>query len=366
MKNKILLLVLLLLALFGAFLFLEEKKEDVSEISYWEFPVSKIEYFPPSEQWLEKSGENFFTKEFSLTSKEEIKKGGAFITVSYFDKETNRKVEYEGGYNAENTFRDLGNLKIKDSEPLEEGKEPSSSLNVGEGAPTIIVYSGNSSRKVRIGKKHAMGSNRVILELGKPQMILSAYSYIFERFQKGPVEFRQKQLVNPGKELVKEISYLEEGGKYVKVENHPFQEKAAKKNFWRRTTGSIVFLDPNLGDSLHRAVTSLRVDLYPDEEKGAGLLIGNYLAPDDPHSQYALSTLKVKFTDGNELTFRFYKPTDLGDKKYTPVVRIWNGSFKESPAYVNEDTVRKIKESANLISAAAAYHKPDSTSAIQR
>ncbi|EQA35684.1 PF14238 domain protein [Leptospira inadai serovar Lyme str. 10] len=358
MRTKLYLLFGSVALLFIVFLLVEDRKEDLTEITYWKLSLDKLEYLPPSKEWMDDSGETFYKTPFSISLKEGVKKGGQFFLVSSLDKETEKKIEYEGGYNAENTFRDLGQLKVKDSESIAEGVPISSSLDLGDGAPRLILYSGNRTKTLRFGKKHSNGSTRIVLEEGTPRVLLSAYSYIFDRFQKGPDDFRQRQLVFPGKESVKEIYYLEEGGKPVRIDNHPYQENGAKRNYWRRVSGKIILLDPNVGEDLYRAAINLRVELYPDQEKGAGFKVGSLLAPEGSDSQYSLATMKILLTEGDEITFRFHKPTEIGDKKYVPTIRIWNGSFREPPFYVTEESFRKIKESAGRIELAAPKISP--------
>lgn len=358
MKTKLYILSGLIVILLAVFIVMEEKKEDLSEVSYWKLSLDRLEYFPPSKEWISESGENFYGNAFSIFLKDGIKKGGLFFSVSNRNEETGELIEYEGGYNSENTFRDLGQLKVKDFESLAEGISPSSSLKLGEGAPRIVLHSGNKTKTLRLGKKHFNGSTRIVMEEGKPATLLTAYNFIFERFQKGPEDFRQRQLVFPGKEFVREIDYLEEEGKSIRIDNHPYQENGAKRNYWRRISGQIILLEPRLGEELYRSVIALRAELYPDEEKGAGFKVGNLLAPQGARSQFSLATLKVSLSGGDELMFRFHKPTEIQGKRFIPTIRIWNGSFKEPPFYVTEESFRKIKESAGLVEKASIWVAP--------
>ncbi len=357
MRNKYLYLGLVVVLLFAAIFFLEENKEDVTEIQYWKLSVDRIEYNPPDTKWLEETTEVFYTKPFEVSLKDGIKKGGKFFLVSNIDSETGKQIQFEGGYNSDNTFRDLGGLRVKSTEPVTEGIPIQDSLQVGDGSPKLTIYSGNVSKVLKIGKKHKNGSTRVILEEGHPPVILSSNSYVFDRFQKGPEEFRQRQLISLGTESIKEISYIDENGKSIRIDNTPYEENKVKKNFWRRLSGTIILLDQKLGEDFFRAVTSLKTDLFPDETKGAGFAIGTVLAPESPNTEYSLASLKVLFSDGNETMIRFHKSTNIGEKKLTPIIRILNGRFQERPVYVGEDTFLRIQDLVSKIQSASAIVK---------
>ncbi|MFB5650896.1 DUF4340 domain-containing protein [Leptospira wolffii] len=357
MRNKLLLLALVVVLLFASIFLLEENKEDLTEFEYWKLNIDKIEYFPGGEKWSEESGENFAKKPFEISKRDEIRKGNFYI-VSDTDSETGKKIEYEAGYNAENSFRDLNRLKVKSTESVTEGIPVQESLLIGEDSPKLVLYSGNQKKVLRIGKKHKNGSTRVILDEGHPSVILSSSSYLFDRFQKGPEDFRQRQLINLNGETVKEISYLDETGKSIRMDNTPYEDNKAKKNFWRRLSGTIMILDQKLAEDLYRSVTGLKTELFPDEPNGAGFAVSNLLAPDAANTEYSLASLKVILSDGNEILIRFHRSTDIGERKLNPVVRILNRKFQEPPVYVNEDIFHRIQDTASRIQASTMVAKP--------
>ncbi|TGK07319.1 DUF4340 domain-containing protein [Leptospira semungkisensis] len=361
MRNKLYLLGAAAVLLFIAFFLIEENKEDLTEIQYWKFPIDRIEYLPPSEEWLEKADEKFHKNAFTISVKEGIKKGGKFFLVSNLDKETGKSIEFEGGYNAENTVRDFSVFRVKSTEPVTAGIPIKDSLYVGEGSPKLIIYSGNNSRTLRIGRKHFSNSTRIILDSESSPVLLTVSSYLFDRFQKGPEDFRLKALLSLNKEYIKEISYIDEGGKAVRVDNTPYEEKNNKKNFWRRLSGTIILLEPRIGEELYRSVTSLKVELFPDEPNGAGFGVGTVLAPNSNQNEFSLASLKVLLSDGNEIIYRFHMPTTIGDKKLNPVIRIVNGNFKEPPFYVSEESLLKIQHAVSKIQNAKAIVKPAKT-----
>ncbi|WP_367898091.1 DUF4340 domain-containing protein [Leptospira sp. WS58.C1] len=361
MRNKLYLLGLVVVLLFLAFFLVEKTKEDTTEIEYWKLSLDRIEYYPPSEQWIEKTGEKFYSKPFTISVKEGIRKGEKFFTVLNKDTETGKEIEYEGGYNSENTVRDFGTYRVKGTEEVLEGVQIKESLQVGEDSPKLVFYSGNISKTLRIGKKHSLGSTRVILHEGPIRNILTSSSYLFDRFQKGPQDFRQKSILTLNKEYVKEISYVDENGTSIRIDNTPFESNSIKKNFWRRLSGEIILLEPKFGEDLYRYMTGLKVETFPDDENGAGFGIGNILAPGAEKSEFSLASVKVLISDGNEIVYRFHKETSIGDKKLTPVIRIINSNFKEPPVYVVANAFTQIQAAATAIKNAKAIVKPAKT-----
>lgn len=360
MRNKLLLLGLVLALLFASIFLLEENKEDISEFEYWNLNIDRIEYYPPKEEWGKESGETFGQRAFEVYRKEGVKKGSTLQLVSHTDSETGKKIEYEAGHNSENSIRDLNRLKVKSSEPVVEGIPVKDSLLVGEGSPRLVLYSGNVKKVLRIGKKHRNGSTRVILDEGHPSVILSSPSFLFDRFQRGPEEFRQRQLLNLGLETVKEISYIDESGTVIRIDNTPYEDNKVKKNFWRRLSGTIILLDEKqkLGEDLFRAIAGLKTELFPDEPNGAGFTVGSILAPDSPKQEYSLASLKIILSDGNETVIRFHRSTDIGEKKLIPTLRILNGKFQEPPTYISEAGFQKVRELAAKIQTATPVVKP--------
>ncbi|TGK01492.1 DUF4340 domain-containing protein [Leptospira langatensis] len=358
MRNKLYLLAGAAVLLFLAFFLIEENKEDVNEIQYWKFPIDRVEYFPPSSEWLEKTDEKFFNKPFTISVQDGIRKGGKFFVVSNLDQETGKNIQFEGGYNSENTIRDFGVFRVKSTEPVAQGISIKDSLYVGEDSPKLVIYSGNQSRTLRIGRKHFSNSTRIVLDAGTSPVLLTVSSYLFDRFQKGPDDFRLKALLSLNKEYIKEISYIDESGKSIRVDNTPYEEKNIKKNFWRRLSGAVILIDPRLGEELYRSVTSLKVELFPDSADGAGFGVGTILAPDSNKNEFSLASLKVLLSDGNEIIYRFHMPTTIGEKKLSPVVRIVNGSFKEPPFYIVEESLLKIQHAVSKIQDAKQIVKP--------
>ncbi|TGL62764.1 DUF4340 domain-containing protein [Leptospira sarikeiensis] len=357
MRNKLYLFGLVVVLLFLAFFLLEKTKEDATEIQYWKLSLDRIEYYPPSEEWREKTGEKFYPQPFTISVKDGIKKGEKFFTVSNKDLETGKDIEYEGGYNSENTIRDFGVYRVKGTDEVLPGIEIKESLQVGEGSPKLVLYSGNISKTLKIGKKHSLGSTRVVLDDAPVRNVLTSSSYLFDRFQKGPQDFRQKSILTLNKEYVKEISYIDENGTSIKIDNTPYEANSVKKNFWRRLSGEIILLEPKLGEDLFRYMTGLKVENFPDDENGAGFGIGNILAPGSEKSEFSLASVKVSISDGNEIVYRFHKETSIGDKKLTPVIRIVNSTFKEPPVYIVENAFVQIQSAALAIKNAKAIVK---------
>lgn len=209
-----------LVALVLSFFFLEEKKEERSEVSFWEIDIDEIEYQPPTNFW---DGEVsiFYKSSIFLKKRKGISESGNFLTIESKDLETGDTIVFEGGYNSENIFRELSVLKVKGVEPIQ-GEKISTSLQLNENSPKIYLKSsGKILKTIWIGKKKTGDSTRIVKE-GNEILIIQANT--IDRFTRGIGEFRQKQLINLKDESVVETIWEEEG-KTIRLDNHPFKEK---------------------------------------------------------------------------------------------------------------------------------------------
>ncbi|TGK11289.1 hypothetical protein [Leptospira stimsonii] len=334
MKRGIL-FVLALALLIVSFFFLEEKKEDQTEISYWDIDIDEIEYQPPKSSWNAEDAMSFYPSQIVLKKEKTLSETGNFLTVKSVDLETGGSLVFEGGYNADNLFRELSVLKVKGVEPAEEEKN-SSSLKINEGSPEILLKSsGKIIKKILIGKKKPSDSTRIIKE---EKNILITQSHTLDRFLRGIGEFRQRQLVNLKDDFVAETIWEEEG-KTLRLDNHPYKEENIKKNFWRRLSGKIVAIESYLGDNWNNQIIGQRVDLYPDDPNGAGFAVAKSLT-----SVPAEASLKLRLSNGDWITIRYYPKTNINSVDYRPAIRILNDRFSEPPFYIREDSFLRIKE----------------------
>ncbi|RHX81196.1 DUF4340 domain-containing protein [Leptospira yasudae] len=339
MKRWIL-LFLALVVLVVSFFFLDERKEDQTEISVWDIDVDEIEYQPPKGSWGAEDASLFYPSPVILKRQKGISEGREFFSVQSKDLETGETIVFEGGYNTENIFRELSVLKSKGVEPIVEGKIPAS-LALNENSPQIVLKSSGKTRKtVRIGKKKTGDSTRIVQDGNE---ILVIQGNTADRFTRGIAEFRQKQLVNLRDESVVETIWEEEG-KTLRLDNHPFKEQTIKKNFWRRLSGKLIALEQHLGDSWNNQVVGQLAELYPDDSNGAGYAVAKSLA-----SVPADASLKIKLSNGDWITLRYYPKTNINSVDYRPTIRIINGKFSEPPFYIREDSFLRLKEiAANL------------------
>ncbi|MBE8431935.1 hypothetical protein IQB77_19340, partial [Leptospira interrogans serovar Pomona] len=228
--KRIFLLLFALVALAFSFFFLEEKKEDQSEISVWKIDIDEIEYQPPKDSWEGEDLSSFYRMPIVLKRQKGIGKNDNFLTVHSKDSETGETLVFEGGYNAENIFRELSVLKAKGVEPIVNG-EVAASLQLNENSPQIFLKSsGKLLKKIWIGKKNTGDSTRIVKE-GNEILIIQANT--IDRYTRGIGESRQKQLINLKEESVVE-KIREEEGKTIRLEHNTFKETTIKKNFWRR------------------------------------------------------------------------------------------------------------------------------------
>ncbi|MBM9576601.1 hypothetical protein JWG45_05475 [Leptospira sp. 201903070] len=331
------LFVLALVFLVASFFLLEEKKEDQTEISFWDIDIDEIEYLPPKSSWNAEDAMSFYPSSIVLKKEKTLSETGLFISVKSIDLETGASLVFEGGYNAENLFRELSVLKVKGVETVGDEKD-SSTLKINEGSPEILLRSsGKSIKKIFIGKKKSSDSTRIIKEGNN---ILITQSHILDRFARGIGEFRQRQIVNLKDEFISETIWEEEGIT-LRLDNHPFKEENVKKNFWRRLSGKIVAIEPYLGDTWNNQIIGQRVDLYPDDPNGAGFAVAKSLT-----SVPAESSLKLRLSNGDWITIRYYPKTNINSVDYRPAIRILNDKFSEPPFYIREDSFLRIKENA--------------------
>ncbi|MBM9498743.1 hypothetical protein JWG44_00545 [Leptospira sp. 201903071] len=332
-----LLFVLALFLLIASFFLLEEKKEDQTEISFWDIDIDEIEYQPPKSSWNADDAMSFYPSPIVLKKEKTLSETGEFLSVKSIDLETGGSLVFEGGYNADNLFRELSVLKVKGLENVGDEKD-SSTLKINEGSPEIFLKSsGRLIKKILIGKKKSSDSTRILKE---GNHILITQSHTLDRFARGIGEFRQRQLVNLKDEFIAETIWEEEG-KTLRLDNHPFKEENVKKNFWRRLSGKIVAIEPYLGDSWNNQIIAQRVDLYPDDPNGAGFAVAKNLT-----SVPAESSLKLRLSNGDWITIRYYPKTNINSVDYRPAVRILNDKFSEPPFYIREDSFLRIKENA--------------------
>lgn len=338
--KRILPLVFALVALVGIFFFLDERKEDQTEISVWEIDIDEIEYQPPKEAWEGDDASAFYRAPIILKKQKGISESGTFLTVESKDLETGESVIFEGGYNTDNIFRELSVLKSKGVEPIVDGKI-SASLQLNENSPRVrLKNSGRLLKEIRIGKKKPSDSTRII---NVDNDILIMQGNTAERFTRGIGEFRQKQLVNLKDEFAAETIWEEEG-RTLRLDNHPFKENTVRKNFWRRLSGKLIVLEQHLGDSWNNQLVGQLVELYPDDPNGAGYAVAKSLigVPAD-------ASLKIKISNGDWITLRYYPKTNINSVDYRPAIRIVNGKFSEPPFYIREDSFLRLKEiAANL------------------
>ncbi|TGM53509.1 hypothetical protein [Leptospira adleri] len=334
MKRGIL-FVLALVLLIASFFFLEEKKEDQTEVSFWDIDIDEIEYLPPKSSWNAEDAMSFYPSSIVLKKERTLSETGEFISVKSIDLETGGSLAFEGGYNAENLFRELSVFKVKGVESIGDAKD-SSTLKINDGSPEILLKSsGKLIKKILIGKKKPSDSTRIVKEGND---ILIAQSHTLDRFSRSIGEFRQRQLVNLKDDFISETVWEEEG-KTLRLDNHPYKEENIKKNFWRRLSGKIVAIEPHLGDNWNNQIIGQRVDLYPDDPNGAGFAVAKSLT-----SVPAESSLKLRLSNGDWITIRYYPKTNINSVDYRPAIRILNDRFSEPPFYIREDSFLRIKE----------------------
>lgn len=72
-------LIFALVALVLSFFFLEEKKEERSEVSFWEIDIDEIEYQPPTNSWNGDDVSMFYKSPIFLKKRKESVKAATFL-----------------------------------------------------------------------------------------------------------------------------------------------------------------------------------------------------------------------------------------------------------------------------------------------
>lgn len=330
------------LFLLGVFLFLEPKKEESPEVTFWTYDFTELQYTPPAPEFPESP--SFFPDPLLIRRTIANFDDPPFFEVSGKDPSTGLDYRYEGGYTVKNLFNELSQLRSKTM--AEEEPELLKNFSLLSSSPTLSLGNdGGVEKTIRIGEKTRDKTGRYILT---ENFILALPNYIWEKFSGSVQALRQNQAFPSSEDSFLEIR-IRIGEKVILFENHDRDGKLNPQS-WFLVRGK---LNEVASEPFSRLVSNLRnlsIDLYPDQNGADGLAVANQLTAGTPDSEIELKTGKKK-----KFTIRFYADIQFGDNAYTPVRRSMQG-WDESPVYLNSNKLKTIK--ANLDEFHSSQEKP--------
>lgn len=351
MTKKILLAVASLILLAIVFLTTEEKKDFLTEETYWKKDITALDYIPPAQEWKGDANHLF------IPNRMRIQKTGTgmgnspvFFSVMGMDEAGKVIYQYEAGYNAKNTFTELGLLKVKSVAPWEDRFEKD--FQIETGSPKIVLSEGKSQNEIRVGKEIV---DKSLYSFSDGKYLLSSDAHTLRRFKTSAVSFRERNLVYTGEAWVSRIRFKNLAG-LLEAENNPYQDEFGnRKGNWRRNTGTKLVFDPNLGAEWEAQLKNLRYDLFPDDENGEGWDVIGALVKGMPVDQ----EWELSYSDGRVVKILLFPKTTIKDKEFRPALRTLPGQWAESPAYVSHDIAERLVDISDKIRKADHWQKSE-------
>ncbi len=357
MNQRIIYFIFSLVVLFTVFLYLDEKVENQTEVSFLKENWKVIRFVPPKTTWC---GEKDPAFSESLVQMEIFDRGWQkppVFSVTNIDVNSQEKLTYEGNFNIKNTFSDMSVLRTKFIEVTTDPINESNCLK--DDAPTFIlskdfldISQDLPGKKMMIGKKLGSDSSRVIARIDA--QIISPYTYLVDKFRANPITLRERQFFAYSGGFLSSI-HLSGQGLDVRVEN------TAKKNqydtyvnHWSRLTGERIVLPPDVGNQFENQIRSLRADLYPDEANGPGIKLSAETKNSIPEM-----TLEISHSQRYSWKLFIFAKIDWNGQSYRPILREIQPHFKESISYLKEETFQNFLQSALNVKNASRFERPN-------
>ncbi len=308
------------------FLFTETKKEESSDVNFWNYDFEELKYTPPGEGFPEK--ELFLSVPLIFKRSHTGLKSHPFFEIRGIDPSSNLEYRYEGGYPVKNAFIDFSVLKTKTM-----SREDSSTLSqfsLQPFSPKIELGKGGTYEKILLlGEKNRDKSSRYALT---EDFLITLQNYIVDKFTNKPQSLRHRQILSLGDELFIEIKLKTENGIFH-FENHGSEK-------WFQFKGKWESVDSNQFSRMESILKSLSYDLYPDDDMADGFVVASQLSSGKP--QWTLDLV----TDRNQgTTLLIYDGIQFKGTHYCPILRK-RDQWTESPAYMKEDTLLQILQLA--------------------
>ena len=318
MKNRVILLLAVLAAVFAAMLFVEDKHEYKNEIELWKHDFDSIAYRPAKAEWAD----DFVAVPLVINRKTGFYRYPLF-TLEY--EENGIPVVYEGNYNIKNMFTELAVLKARGV--IFEGEADPHKLGLDrESSPVLVLGAGTSAREIIIGKKTPDKQNRYFMAGGQ---IYITHAFIFDKLTRKISSLREKQFLFAGREYIARVVWREDGRSYEWT-NRPEEKDGQRKNRWFFNGRE----EPALVQK-ESALIRLRADLYPDDARGKGHEIARLLV-----SFPVRAVMTVTTSDNKQTILDIYPRAEIGGEWYYPVVKKDLAAL--SPAYIKTGELDSI------------------------
>lgn len=315
--------------LLGIFLFLEPKRDEAPEVTFWTYEFDEIRYTPPLSGFIEKNV--FFQNPFIIKRRLEGIHENTIFEISGKENETGIEYSYEGGYTVKNLFNELSVLKSKTM--AKEDPALLTKFALTADSPTIeLGNDGTMEKKILLGEKNRDKSGRYILT---EDFLLALPNYIADKFTGSFKSLRQNQVFSTGEDSLLEIKVQLEGKKFY-LENRDREGKQNPES-WFLEKGKMERVNPDGFNRFMADLRNLTFDLYPDDEGADGFAVANQLTSIEPDMTLQLTTGKKR-----KYIFRVFSEIRLIDTPFRPVSRSID-EFKESPSYIKEANYQAMK-----------------------
>lgn len=320
------------LFLLGIFLFLDPKKEESPDVTFWSYDFSELHYTPPGQDFPEK--EAFFPEPLQIRRTLSGFDDLPFFEVLGKDPGTGIEFSYEGGYPVKNLFNELTVLRSKTL--TNEDPELIKTFSLLPSSPTLTLGSdGEVGKLIRIGEKNRDKSGRYILT---ENFILTLPNYILEKFSGSPHTLRQNQVFPSGEDSILEVRFRIGNSSFL-FENHDREGKLTPQT-WFLMKGKLIGVPAEPFSRFLSNLRNLPIDLYPDQNGADGFAVARELTSGIPEAEIEFKTGKKK-----KIEIHFFPEIRFGDSTYSPVRRkIQN--WVESPVFLNTNRLQTLK--ANL------------------
>lgn len=351
MNRRLILGFLAFGVILALFLFVDERKENLSETIFWKESWSTLEYTPPSEEWL-KNNDSFAKNSIRMQIYSTSWKDNPIFSASTKDDATKEEFIYEGNFNVKNSFNDLSVLKTKIWEVSTPEVLKTYSIDPANSPKIKLTNKNGSSKDLVIGKKLTSDTNRIVCE--SDSKVIAPYYYILEKF-KNPIEsLRERQFINHSGGYVKSIAFSSLG-RTVKAENSADKNQfGSYVNHWRRPLGGRIVLPPEIGNQWESQVKALRADLYPDDTNGPGFAFAKESSLTEPEAE-----IQVELSSGVSVSLKIFPVINWKDRYYRPIIREFKGFFIEGPSFMSVESFGSFLNGATQVQNAKQWERPN-------
>ncbi|HNF25464.1 MAG TPA: hypothetical protein PLJ29_12125 [Leptospiraceae bacterium] len=337
---KILIPVLILAGLLLAVLYVDEKKEEQTDIQLWKKDIDEIRYIPPTKP---SDTEKLSKRKFSLHKKERGVKKNPFFYVSI--EGAVQKHQYEAGYMVKNLFTDMTLRRTKVFEKVDVETQKKLGIDPSASASAELYYGGKKEESFLFGKENREKNGRLILH---NLTLASLDNYIAEKFYDPVFGLREKTLVNTGEAKISKFTFQSDDLN-VSFDVRTVDEKNVVRTYWSKFTTKKMLINPSSGSRLEGKIAALSYDLFPDEENGQGFEVIEALTKGkDAAPAKETAVLDFLFENGKKVQIKFFIKTDINGANYYPVIRKTD-DFTESPAYMKENSLRELADTVKQI-----------------